>query len=373
VFLPTAESKPWVPTNENKVLETLPKQQLRESFECNQLRQQLTHSPTSVSTAAHLASCYTKIARSDSDPRYYGYAQACLNPWWDSKAPPLEILLLRATIRQHFHEYDAAVADLKQFLSTRPSDSQAWMTLATIQQVRGKYDEARISCTALAGNSSICHAQIMALTGKAERAYSLLKLQTQRLQKKIRLIQWLLTLMGETAQRLGLTEQAKKHFTKAIAHADRDPYLLRVYSDFLLEQNQPEKVLALLKDESRDDALLLRLAIAAQHAGNSNNEYKQELLDRYRAAQLRGSDLHERDEARFLLELENRPAEALRLARKNWTLQKEPEDARLLMQTAQAANDTESIQIVLEWINKHGLQDVRINAFINKISSIRYR
>lgn len=74
VFLPTVESKPWVPINDSKVLETLPKQKLRESIECNRLRQQLTHSPQSVSTAARLAACYTKIARSDSDPRYYGYA-----------------------------------------------------------------------------------------------------------------------------------------------------------------------------------------------------------------------------------------------------------------------------------------------------------
>ena len=63
------------------------------------------------------------------------------------------------------------------------------------------------------------------------------------------------------------------------------------------------------------------------------------LKSRFDAAALRGDKLHQQEEARFHLHLLERRARALSLARENWTLQREPRDARILLEAALAAND----------------------------------
>jgi hypothetical protein len=39
------------------------------------------------------------MARSESDPRYNGYAEAALRPWWSLPHPPNSVLLLRAPMK----------------------------------------------------------------------------------------------------------------------------------------------------------------------------------------------------------------------------------------------------------------------------------
>jgi hypothetical protein len=41
-----------------------------------------------------------------------------------------------------------------------------------------------------------------------------------------------------------------------------DNYVFGAYADFLLDQNQPREVTALLRDKTRADPLLLRYALA---------------------------------------------------------------------------------------------------------------
>ncbi len=367
----TAQASPRTPVDGEEVLETLPFSVNNESAQLKELRKQLKLHPTYISLASQLATAYIQTARVNSDSRYYGYAKAVLKPWWEKQRPPQEVLFLRATLQQHQHKYTQATSDLKQLLKQQPRHTQAWLTLSIIQQLQGEYPAARASCSALARTSStasvwlssLCHSQILSLTGSAERAHKLqqvLALQVNSNQHELR--QWVLGLSAETASRLGNAEQAEKYFKQALALPLRDAYLLRNYSDYLIAEGRSQEVLKLLKDETKDDALLLRLAIAAKYASESRlmEKYKRLLESCYKAASLRGSKLHERDEALYLLEFGGDEKRALKLALANWEIQREPDDALILLRASVANQFDSGIQTIRDWLSQTKLQDVRL-------------
>ena len=76
-----------------------------------------------------MATAYIRASRVEGDPRFLGYAQAALGPWWTQPAAPTTVLVLRATIRQSRHEFDAAVADLDRVLQRDPKHAQALLTV----------------------------------------------------------------------------------------------------------------------------------------------------------------------------------------------------------------------------------------------------
>src|SRR6185503_20195154 len=122
----TCVAAPFVPADPKEVLETLPVASADPfSRELRQLR---------LALARRAARRYIERARADADPRYLGYAQAALAPWWNAGAPA-SVLVLRATIRQSLHDFPSALADLSAALEIEPRNAQAWLTRATIQQV----------------------------------------------------------------------------------------------------------------------------------------------------------------------------------------------------------------------------------------------
>ena len=57
-----------------------------------------------------------------------------------------------------------------------------------------------------------------------------------------------------------------------------------------------------------------------------------------------------------LCDLLDRPARALQLARENWATQREPADARILLEAALAAGDPAAARPVLDWLERTGLR-----------------
>ena len=55
---------------------------------------------------------------------------------------------MRATLEQYLHEFDAAVAHLRLLLARPGSERQpqAWLTLATVLRVQGRYAESDVAC-----------------------------------------------------------------------------------------------------------------------------------------------------------------------------------------------------------------------------------
>ena len=366
----TLGAAPFIPETDDQVLERLPLSGNPAASELRRMRKQLQEAPENLALALQLANRYLALARAESDPRYLGYAQAALRPWWDLATPPPEVLLLRATVRQNRHEFDAALTDLAQVLKQQPRNAQARLTAAVIQQVRGDYGAAMRHCLALLSLSdslvaTACVSSVASLTGHAEHALAVLRQALEdrgdEIGREERL--WAMTLLAEIAVRTGKIQEAGQYFKEALALASNDAYLLGAYADFLLDQDQANETRDLLKEHTRIDGLLLRLALAEQRLAMPGLAERIASLEaRFAASRMRGESLHQGEEARFTLRLLEQPTAALRLAQSNWAVQREPRDARGLLEAAWAARDSSAASPVLKWLKQSHLEDVRLAA-----------
>jgi predicted Zn-dependent protease len=265
------------------------------------------------------------------------------------------------------HQFDLALADLATVLNINPRNVEARLILATVNQVRGAYDEAREECRAVQDLTAklvwtACLANVNGATGRLRESYERLSAAFSRYPiPEPKLGSWVLTSLAEMATRAGIMSEAEAHFRAALTLAPADYYLLGAYADYLLDNGRPQDVVALLQDKIAADPLLLRYALALQ-AQNSNELalQVQQLVDRFAASRLRGDRVHLREEARFTLRLLNAPATALKLAQENWQVQKEPADVRILLEAALAAHDDSAVEEVKEWLRNSGLEDVQL-------------
>jgi tetratricopeptide (TPR) repeat protein len=361
---------PRLPHDADEVLERLPATagDPRER-ERQMLTRMLAVHPDDLRAATTVARLDIQLSRRRSDPRYLGYAQAALATWWEQAAPPPDVLLLRATIRQSLHDFDGALADLDRDVALRPDDGQAWITRAVVLTVRGGYDEAMSSCRSLSGlvpllDAVVCEASIQAVTGSAAIAYD-------RLDRAIRSTprlspdesEWATSTLAEIAVRLGRNDEAERGFRAALSIDPDDPYVLGAYADLLLDEARPADAAKLLAGRIDNDALLLRLALAEKAVrGPSAEEHTAMLGARFDAIRLRGDVVHRREEARYELELVGAARPALALARANWDVQHEPWDVRILLEAALAAGDPKAAAPALAFVDAHHLQDPRISA-----------
>jgi predicted Zn-dependent protease len=210
--------------------------------------------------------------------------------------------------------------------------------------------------------AAVCISGAGSLSGKADASYNLL-LKTlndvDNISPDERL--WAFTLLAEIAMRMGNAQVAEKHFKQALALEIRDSYLLGAYADFLLDQNRPFEAVSLLKDETRADGLLLRLSLAEKAIHTSTlSDHIAALKARFESSRIRSDMRHRREEARFTLRLLNQPREALNLAQDNFAVQREPWDARILLESALLARDPQAAQPVLDWLMKTKLEDVQL-------------
>jgi Tfp pilus assembly protein PilF len=362
--------EPFVPKSDGEVLERLvtgatdPR-----ARELAALRRAVAADPQNLENAVALARKDIEESRARSDPRYLGYAQAALSPWWQEPSPPPAVLVLRATIRQSLHDFDAALADLDKVTAIAPNDAQAWITRSVVLTVLGRYDEARRSCAPLARLTSdlvvaVCEASIDAVTGSARAAYD-------RLDAALAAAPgvspperaWGISTLGEIAVRLGRDADAERHFVEALAIDPNDGYVLGAYADLLLDLGRASDAARLVASRTENDGLLLRLAMAETAMKSPAAEAHVELLRaRFEASHLRGDSVHRREESRFELTLRGDARAALTLASANWNVQREPWDVRILLESALAAHDPAAAAPALAFIDRYHLEDPRIAA-----------
>jgi predicted Zn-dependent protease len=374
-----AYAAPYVPKDDSVVLEHLP---VRPSDpvarELRQLRTELAANPRKRSTAVRLAERYFALANAEGDPRYVGYAQAALKPWWDQPAPPLDALVMRAILKQYSHDFSGAMRDLEAATREDPENSRAWSWRAAIDMVRANYEAARKDCRALQKIQSDlyavgCMAYLDSTTGKAALAYKTLSEAFARESDVVpELKVWVLTRLAEMSLRQGNAKQAEEHFRAAYFEPINDQFLLAAYADFLLDQGRPDEVIPLLIDWVRSDILLLRLALAERALKSPKaKEHIEALRSRFEAAALRGDKLHQQEEARFDLYLLGEKEKALALAQENWKLQREPRDARILLEAALAMKDAAAAQGALDWLERSGHEDPGLRATAEKLKALR--
>jgi len=377
---PAASATPFIPQDPAQVLERLPVRPTDPAMEgLRELRRQLAADPRRLDVAIDLADRYFRLAVRQGDPRYIGYAQSALTPWWGQPEPPTEVLVLRAGLKQYLHNFDAALADLTQALARDPGNLTAWSYRAVIYIVMARYEEARRDCRQLYSRdqgliAAACEPTVDALTGNAATAYASLAEALRRnpaATPSQRL--WVLTRLAEIAQRLGKLTEAEARYRSALKLGIDDQYLLTAYAEFLLDQRRPAEVVELLKDKTRNDVLLLRLALAEQSLALPAAQTHQAAIQaRIDAARLRQDKLHLSDEAIFELVFRKNPREALRLARENWELgQREPSDARILLEAALAAGQPAGAAAVLEWLARNRHEDVILLRLAAELKALR--
>lgn len=374
----TVFAVPYVPESDDQVLETLPQTVASLRPDLRNLRAALAADPKQPGPAVKLAREYVELGKAEADPRYYGYAQGLLQPWWQSKDPPSDVLLLRALILQNRHEFDGALQDLDKLLQRQPDRSEAWLARAVILLVQARYPEAQQSCAALINFddtllAATCLSQVGSLMGHGLESYRFL---TESLHEAKAISpeqrQWTLTVLAEMAARLDKNEEADRYFIEALHIRRPTAYLLGAYADFLLDRNRAEEVVELLAGHIRIDALLLRLALAKQQlAAGDLPELINTLQARFAAGRLRQENLHQGDEARFALHLLKQPDKALKLAQANWRLQKEPKDARILLEASIAANEPNAAEPVLELLRQTGMEHAQLKRLADRLKNIK--
>ncbi|MDX2252909.1 MAG: hypothetical protein NW202_11515 [Nitrospira sp.] len=374
-----AYPEPYRPTDDRQVLQRLSfKASDPVARELDTLRTDLRRNPRNLESAVKLATRYIEQGRSEGDPRFLGQAQAVLSPWWNEPTPPPAALLLRATIRQSAHEFNEALADLDNVLAVQPTNAQAWLTKASILQVQARYDDARRACQRLARLAAShvllgCLGDIAGVTGQSAKGLASLRavLSDPGLSGRGRI--WIATILAETAARTGAIREAEQYFTEAFKVGVTDHYLLGAYADFLLDQRRYQDVIFLLQSETRADGLLLRLARAEQALKLATfQNHTADLAARFYAGRDRGTATHVREEARFTLTLQHDAQRALPLAQANWKVQREPADARILLESALAAKNQPAAQPVLDWMKAHRVEDVHLHQLARQFQETRF-
>lgn len=333
--------------------------------------------PEQLELAVQLARADIQRARSSSDPRYLGRAQATLAHWWSITAAPPEVLLLRATILQSLHDFPAARADLDRLVVLRPDDAQAHLTRAVVATVTGDYVTARASCAAVArlANALIattCLAPLDGLAGHADAAYQQLAhiLETTRGHADVR--GWAETALAELAIQRGDHDAALARLRAVIAREPEDAYARAALADVLLATGAAAEASTLLAGHEQIDSALVRRAIAEHIVhGPDDARLVQAMRDRIAAAAERGDRIHLREEARFALEVEADPPRALRVARDNWAVQKELADARLFAKAAVAAREPAAAEAVVAWARSTGVRDAELDGWLRQLEEWR--
>ncbi|WP_349520361.1 tetratricopeptide repeat protein [Marinobacter sp. NFXS11] len=321
----------------------------------------------------HLQRLITQ-ARTSGDPRYLGYAQTLINEWSEEHLTD-RLRVLRATLRQSLHQFEPARSDLEQVLTTS-SDAeqriQARLTLANLELVQGRYDVAIKQCKALQADypglvAASCLASAEARTANPEQAYASLALalvetsKRQRPDSTSRL--WTEGTLGDIAAQAGLP-QAQVHWHRVLVATPDDLYIRAQLADWHLAQTNFERVLTLTDGFDTVDTLAVIRAIAMARMGHPDSDgLNDRLRQRFQEARWRGALLHARDAARFLLDVDGQPQEALELAIENWQNQREPLDTRLLLRSSLAANDIAEYQNVRDWLREQGQRDARYPEF----------
>lgn len=347
-----AAPREWTPQNDSEVVERLP--------------ERIRAPAPSPQAAAEAARRWIALARTTADPRYLGRAQATLARWWDRPDAPAELAVLQATVQQSRHEFDAARKTLKAALTREPAQAQGWLTMATLERLSGRYEDAAQACEQVreAGAglyATACLLETRSLLGSFDTArlgYDALARRAGDASTRA----WLQSLLAESEERAGRDASAKAAYQSSL-QLDIDGYTALAYADFLLRLSQPAEALKVLANQPPSDSVLIRQGKALRAQGDARwKTISAEIAERFAALDARGEDpaLHARERSLAALWLDDAPDAAWRYAQTNLGLQKEPLDWWLAFAAAQAAGRTEDISRLKHALQTTGLKDARL-------------
>lgn len=314
----------------------------------------------SMDQALTSAAAQLEQLQRSGNPRHYQAIQSLTHPWLEtpSAAP---ILLARA--QQHQHRFDAALRTLQRHPTDTQHHAEAALLEAAILRLQGHYTLALQACERLRANSAerlLCDWPVRSLTGELNDAITQLKqLRSEQLSSTLR--RWRHSELAEMHERAGKDDAALRHWLSAMQFDSQDPFIATATADLLIRTGQADQALKVLEPLPSLDPVLIRRAQAARSLGkNDASALAEKVWQRLQLADQVHGQTHPRELTQTALMLD-RDQEALAWARRNWALQKEPLDARLLLIAAQAAGQADDAAEIRRWQQETGLQDVRLS------------
>jgi len=375
----TAFAAPYRPAADEVVLERLPPALL--AARSVRGATQTGAAPVDLDRALASARRYIEVGQTYADPRAFGYAQTALGPWWNAQENATPALrTTRARILQFRHEFAAALAELKAALDADAFQPDAWLQFASIEQVLGNIDAARTGCLKLVPIAdplvaATCVAASGSLAGRSAQADPLLTralAQPTAADNGVRAWAW--TTLAEIRARMGNVVSAEEAFREALAIEPEDVYARAAYADLLLDAGRSTDARRVLGDATQADALLLRAAIAAQRNRDRDADaLAANLSERFAEARARNDETHLREQARYRLEVAHDSNAALALAQRNFANQREPADARILLEAALAVGDAAAARPALDWMTATRIDSVALAALSGKLTGGRVR
>ena len=381
IFFTTAShAAPYTPANDAEMVERLPGRASDPATRrVESLRKQLAARPDDAKVRVDIARRYFDMAMAQGDPRYAGYAAGALAPLL--KTVPNEPAIAaayyqaRGMIEQFTHAFDPALASLAKASALDPTSAEPLLWRSAIFMVQAKYAQAAAECAKLTpladplvGVGCTAYAESSHNNGLGTAFEKLAAAVKVHDKSAPELLLWQYTRLAEMAWRLDRLDTAEEYYKSALKLGITDQFLLGSYADFLLFQKRPKEVLILLADWERSDILLLRLALAAKQSNDARAaNLAAQLRTRFRDAARRGDRLHEQEAARFELDIEQNPKQALVLASANYSIQKEPRDAEILMRAAISAGDAKQARPALAWWRETGYQDPQIRQLATQL------
>ena len=347
--VPVASAKPLVPASDDQVLVRLgPK---------------VLPSPAHATPQQAVAQAQALLeqARRDADPRPAGLALGLLAPWSDDAHAPPDVVVMRATLQQHLHRFDQALAALQSLVVRDRQQPQAWLTLATLHRLQGRYAQSDQACQALLGigqrlHGQACLAENISLRGDAVRARAMFEsLLAQTTQAPTRA--WLHASLAELHGRTGQPALAEAAWRAAL-NAAPDGYASLGLADLLIAQARLPQALQVLRDQPASDAVLLRRYQAGDAQAGAELRQRQAGAD----VQAGAAAGHARELSLYALHVQGDAAAAVALARINLRTQREPIDLLLLAQAARRAGDRAAVDESLRLAQEIGLHDERLQA-----------
>ena len=286
-----------------------------------------------------LAQAYLQLARQPGWSRYFDKAQQLLK---NAHTPSSAVYWLAlADSAQQQHQFEDALNYLAKAQQLEPSDINALLMKNRIYLVQNNTTAALAECKKLLGQQelfllSLCSLEATGRQGKTQDSYKALQLLARQ-QQTVPLAQqqWLLAVLAEQAEALHQPKQARAWLEQLLfaAQSELAPLPLWVkWADLTLQQDAAlvyQKLQYLHQQQTLEDSLLLRLALAEKQQGMEQN-YQHLMQQRVALREQRQDKLHSADLAHYYLRLVPVPEKALYYARLNFQQAQEPDDQQLL-------------------------------------------
>jgi hypothetical protein len=318
--------------------------------------------PADPQSVAEQAEGFAALARRTRDARWFGRAEALVEPWLARRDAPPRLLVAAANLAQQRHDFTVARGLLDRALAADPADAGARLQRANVALLLGDFAAARADCRAVLGSGdalagTTCLASSATGPGGLARARQLVAALDRPGAAPAALAQWQLLTAADLASRDGDAGSALRYLARAHALDPAHEETRARLAEALLGNGDAQAALALTAGENVSAALLVaRLRAASPIDPATALAARRQLETLLEVGRLRGTNAHLREAGELALQL-NDSRRALDLARANFAVQKDTPDLRLLVDAAIAADDRATMRYLRGWLAETGFED----------------